>query len=127
MPERPKARTILVVDDDRAVLNSLRFLLETEGFVVRVFESGNALLAASDLDSARCVVLDYRMPGVDGIELARALRARRVVAPIILITGRTEAGLGARAAAAGINRIIEKPLLDSTLLDAVSGIPEAPV
>jgi two-component system, LuxR family, response regulator FixJ len=121
----PKAQpgTIIVVDDDGAVLSSLRFLLETEGFTVRVFESGQALLAASGIEDASCVLLDYRMPGIDGVELAKSLRARRVMAPIILITGRTEAGLGARAFAAGVNRIIEKPLLDSTLLDAVAGFP----
>jgi FixJ family two-component response regulator len=123
----PKARsgTIVVVDDDSAVLSSLRFLLETEGFTVRVFDSGKSLLAASGIENASCVLLDYRMPGLDGVGVARALRARHIKAPIILITGRVdEAGLVARAAAAGIDRIIEKPLLDSTLLDAVSGTPQ---
>jgi two-component system, LuxR family, response regulator FixJ len=122
----PKAQsgTIVVVDDDAAVLSSLRFLLETEGFAVRLFDSGKALLAASGIENASCVLLDYRMPGIDGIELAKALRARHIVAPIILITGRAEIGLDAQAAAAGIDRIIEKPLLDSTLLDAVAAAPQ---
>jgi FixJ family two-component response regulator len=125
MIQRPQNGTIVVVDDDRAVLSSLRFLLETEGFAVRVFENGKALLAASGIENARCLLIDYRMPGLDGIELAKALRARHVGTPIILITDRTEIGLKARATSAGIDRIIEKPLLNGTLLDAVAECPQA--
>jgi two-component system, LuxR family, response regulator FixJ len=121
----PQAGTIIVVDDDRAVLSSLRFLLETEGFAVRVFASAKALLAAADIASARCLLIDYRMPDLDGVELAKALRKRSITAPIFLVTAHGDAGLGSRAAAAGIDRVVEKPLLDSTLLELLSRIPSS--
>ena len=61
---------IYVVDDDHHVLGSLRFLLETEGFEVRTFRSGSALLASSTRHGADCMVVDYKMAGIDGLELA---------------------------------------------------------
>ena len=65
---------IYVVDDDYDVLKSLRFLLETEGFDVRTFRSGSALLGSSTRHGADCLVVDYKMAGIDGLELAHRLR-----------------------------------------------------
>ncbi|MEY9597468.1 FixJ family two-component response regulator [Bradyrhizobium japonicum] len=62
--------TVYVVDDDAAVLGSLQFLLETDGFAVRTFRNATALLNASGAQEADCYVIDYKMPDINGIELA---------------------------------------------------------
>jgi two-component system response regulator FixJ len=67
----PAKPTVFVVDDDAAVLGSLRFLLETDGFAVRTFRSGTALLNAGGAPGADCYVIDYKMPDINGIELRR--------------------------------------------------------
>jgi DNA-binding NtrC family response regulator len=81
---RPKT---CVVNDDAAVLVSLRFLFKTAGFDVRAFASGKGLLASPWLRSADCFVLDHRPRGQDGLRLAKRLRALGLVAPIVLTTG----------------------------------------
>src|SRR4029078_12154155 len=82
------APVVYVVDDDTDVLGSLRFLLETDGFDVRTFRSGAALLNAIVAQGeAYCFVIDYKMPAMSGIDLANRLRKRDVATPIILITG----------------------------------------
>jgi two-component system, LuxR family, response regulator FixJ len=121
--------TIYVVDDDAGVLGSLRFLLETDGFVVRTFRSGAALLNAVPSTGVDCFVIDYKMPDMNGVDLASRLRRRNVTAPVILITGYPDENIGARAAAAGLDHVLRKPLLDdslvkrirSAILDAQSG------
>ena len=74
---------LYVVDDDYDVLGSLRFLLETEGFEVRTFRSGSALLGSSTRHGADCLVVDYKMAGIDGLELAERLRSLDVSTPIV--------------------------------------------
>jgi two-component system response regulator FixJ len=72
----PSAKpTIYVVDDDAGVLGSLRFLLETDGFTVRTFRSGTAVLSAALSAGVDCFVIDYKMPDMNGIDLARRLRS----------------------------------------------------
>ena len=81
---RPKA---CVVNDDAAVLVSLKFLLKTAGFNVRAFGHGRALLASPWLRIADCFVLDHRPRSQDGLRLAKRLRALGLAAPIVLTTG----------------------------------------
>ena len=83
----PVKPMIYVVDDDIDVLGSLQFLLETDGFDVRTFKSGAALLEDAASGSADCFVIDYKMPHMNGLDLAGRLRSRHIAAPIILITG----------------------------------------
>src|SRR5688500_9630699 len=83
----PRKAMIYVVDDDYDVRNSLRFLLETEGFEVRTFRSGSALLGSSARDRADCLIVDYKMAGIDGLELAGRLRSLEISTPIVMITG----------------------------------------
>ena len=109
---------MLVVDDDAAVRNSLKFILEVEGFQVRAFASGEDLLNEESLPDPGCLVVDYHMPGMNGLELVAQLRERRVLVPAILITPAPSENLRNRAAAAGIS-IVEKPLLGSRLLDSI--------
>ena len=109
---------MLVVDDDSAVRNSLKFILEVEGFQVRVFSSAEELLNEDSLPDPSCLVVDYYMPGMNGLELVAQLRGRDVLIPAILITPAPSENLRNRAAAAGVP-IVEKPLLGSRLLDSI--------
>ncbi|MEW6639586.1 MAG: response regulator [Pseudomonadota bacterium] len=106
--------SVNVVDDDPAVLNSLRFLLETEGFAVRTFRSGMALLNSDAARSADGYVIDYKMETMDGLDLANRLRTA-VQAPVILITGFPDDSIAAKASAAGVHTVLLKPHLEDSL------------
>jgi two-component system, LuxR family, response regulator FixJ len=106
---------VYVVDDDPDVLTSLGFLLENDGFEVRTFRSGEALLSTPTATSADCFVIDDRMQSMTGIELADLLRSRKIDAPIILITGYFGQNIRANAAAAGISHVLFKPAVDESL------------
>lgn len=112
---------VCVVDDDAAVCNALKFALEIEGMEVRVYGGAQCLLDDPGLPSCRCLVVDYRMPAIDGLELVGVLRMRGIEAPIIMITGRATRDLRVRAGKLGIRRVIEKPLPDGDLLSAIRG------
>ena len=109
---------IIVVDDDTAVCKSLKFALEIEGFNVRTYPSGEALLNESAFLACRCFVIDQRLPGIDGVDLIAKLRDRNVNVPAILITTHPSPIIRKRAASAGIP-IVEKPLLGNALLDGI--------
>jgi two-component system, LuxR family, response regulator FixJ len=117
---------IYVVDDDPDVLGSLQFLLETDGFDVRTFKSGAALLRDGASDDADCFVIDYKMPNMNGLDLASRLRSRDVSAPIILITGNLDESLPDRAAAAGILYVLRKPHLEESLPGRIRGVLASP-
>ena len=117
----PAKPTVYVVDDDAGVLSSLRFLLETDGFNVRTFRSGAAVLNAVRSTGIDCFVIDYKMPDMNGIDLARRLRNRDMAAPIILITGYPDENISVRAAAAGVHDVVLKPLLDESLVTRIRG------
>ena len=112
---------IYVVDDDTDVLGSLRFLLETDGFDVRTFRSGAALLNGSGATEADCFVIDYKMPAMTGIDLANSLRTRNVETPIILITGYPDKNIEEKAAVAGIRHVLLKPHLEESLVGHIRG------
>jgi two-component system, LuxR family, response regulator FixJ len=120
MEQKPVAATVYVVDDDSDVLLSLRFLLETEGFGVRTFGSGRELLESTPPDRLDCLIVDYKMPGMDGLALVRTLRARDVRAPVVMITGYSNAGVEAKAAAAGVRHVVLKPHIEESLLAHMS-------
>ena len=106
---------ILVVDDDAAVLNSLTFMLETEGFDVRALGDVGELLLAETIPDPDCLVVDYRMPVMNGFDVLYWLRDKKVTAPAILITGHPDPKLHERALAAGFSCVVEKSLLGATL------------
>ena len=120
MGQDPGATRTLVgiVDDDPAVRNSLKFSLELEGFAVGTFAGAAELLRAPDLPRFQCLVVDYNMPGMDGLDLAVKLRELQFFAPVILITSGPSKALIARADRAKV-RIVEKPLLGNTLLERI--------
>lgn len=109
---------VLVVDDDPAVRASLKFALELEGFEVRIFASPDEILHDADLPRAGCLVVDYNLPGQNGLDLLRELKRRNVTLPAILITTHPTDMVRKRASSAGV-AIIEKPLFSNALSDAV--------
>ena len=110
---------VYVVDDDEGVRNALKFALEIEGLDVRLCEGSKALLAEQSLPLRACLVIDYRMPEMDGLELVHALRARNVTLPVIMITGRANRDLYRRIEKLGVRCLLEKPLSDSRLVACV--------
>ncbi len=122
----PRKPLVYVVDDDYDVRTSLRFLLETEGFDVRTFRNGAALLGSATRNHADCLVVDYKMADLDGLELATRLRRLEVSTPIILITGYPDETIPAKASSAGVRQVLLKPNLEGNLVDCVREAIEAP-
>src|SRR6266568_5065069 len=81
-----RAALVIVVDDDAAVRNSLKFSLEVEGFAVLAYANSSELLSAHEFPNCSCLVIDQNMPGTTGLDLIEMLRNRNVKAPAILIT-----------------------------------------
>lgn len=108
-----------IVDDDVDVRKSLGFLLATADFAVRLYESATALLATEPNEIEGCVVTDVRMPGVDGIEFLRQLKARGHGVPVIVMTGHADVALAVQAMKEGAADFIEKPFDDQMLIDAI--------
>jgi len=120
--EIPSARSIIaIVDDDPAVLGALTFSLQVEGFTVRAYASGAELLIDLPCGSPGCLVIDYKLPGMNGLELLVELRHRHVASPAILITTNPSLDLRDRAAAIGA-ALIEKPLLGEALFREIRSV-----
>ena len=113
-----------VVDDDPAVRNSLKFSLEVEGFVARIYPDAQALLDEPVLSHFDCLVADQSMPGMTGLDLVSALRARKILVPAVLITSHPPKALVARAGAAAVP-IVEKPLLGNALIEKIRDVIRA--
>jgi two-component system response regulator FixJ len=114
--------TILVLDDDVPVLSSLQFLLETHDFAVRTFRSGASMLNWATLHPSDCIVIDYKMPELDGLQVAAQLRARGVATPVILVTGFPDDSIYIKAAAAGIQQVLLKPDLEDSLISRITSM-----
>jgi FixJ family two-component response regulator len=112
---------VLIVDDDAAVGNALKFALEQEGLSVRLYRGGEELLADPNLPARGCLVIDYSMPGMNGIDLISRLRQRHVGLPSILIIAHATGAVRDRAALAGFMQVLEKPLTDESLIDCIRG------
>jgi two-component system, LuxR family, response regulator FixJ len=110
-------RTVAVVDDDQAVRDSLRFLLEVIGYTVEIFASAAEFLQANVRHFA-CLILDHHMPNMTGLELAGRLRANGALIPILLITGSPSPTMTARAAELGI-KLIDKHPSEEALIDFI--------
>jgi len=110
---------VYVVDDDQAVRSSVRWLLESVHLPVETFGSAQEFLEAHEPGRPGCLVLDMRMPGLNGLQLQETLTARRVRLPIIFITGHGDIDIAVRAMKAGAFDFIEKPFSDQSLLDTV--------
>jgi two-component system response regulator FixJ len=115
----PAERTVHVVDDDAAIRRSLEQLLDAAGFRVVSYDTPLAFLdAALDL-SPGCVLLDIKMPGIDGLEVQALLQKGNVSWPVIVMTGQGDVQSAVRAMKAGAVDFLEKPYSDELLLDAI--------
>jgi two-component system, LuxR family, response regulator FixJ len=110
--------TVHVVDDDPAMRDSLRLLLEASGFIVRTHDSAVAFLAEGP-GASGCVLTDVRMPEIDGLELQRRLHARRLPLPVIVMTGQGDIALAVNAMREGAVDFLEKPFEADALIEAV--------
>jgi two-component system response regulator FixJ len=110
---------ILIVDDDPAVRDSLRVLLESSGFAVREHDSAKSVLSDPALGSALCLIADIRMPEMDGLQLQEELNRRNSGLPVIVVTGHGDVPLAVRAMKAGASDFLEKPFDEELLLGAV--------
>jgi FixJ family two-component response regulator len=114
---RPK---VFLVDDDASVLRALGRLIKSAGYEVQTFESARAFLDSGDFHKGpACLVLDVRMPGLNGLDLQRELQAANASLPIIFITGHGDIPTTVRAMKAGAVDFLPKPLKDTVLLKAI--------
>ncbi len=111
-------RSVWVVDDDEAVRDSMRILLESHVLTVRDFASARAFLA-DQAPAEGCLLLDLHMPEMSGLELLEKLRSEHVRIPTIIMTGRSDAGLRARAQRAGAFAFLDKPVDEDELLGSI--------
>lgn len=112
-------RTIHLVDDDEAIRRSASFMLRTSGYIVKTYASGVELLARAKDIAPGCILLDIRMPDMDGLEVQRTLKERGVLLPVIIITGHGDVGLAVQAMKAGAVDFIEKPFEKPVLIGAI--------
>ncbi|HKH90456.1 MAG TPA: response regulator [Gemmatimonadaceae bacterium] len=119
MTERTSAFVVAVVDDDRGVLRSLEYLLESADYAVRLFTSGPDLLQSGCLPEIGCLISDIDMPGMDGFELLRLVRPVRPALPTILITGYPDTLTRLPLLGAIAPRVFTKPFEGQELLSAV--------
>ena len=112
-------RWVHVVDDDASVRRSVGFMLKTSGHHVHSYESGPEILKKCSQLEQGCILLDIRMPGMDGLEVQQSLQANGVSLPVIIMTGHGDVALAVKAMKAGAVDFIEKPFEKETLLSAL--------
>jgi FixJ family two-component response regulator len=113
---------LAVVEDDVSFRESLEGLLVSVGYEVLPYLSAEDLLASGRLQDIDCVITDYGLQGMNGIELLRAVHVVRAELPVIIITARTEATILRDALAAGARRAFTKPVDTSDLLKAITAV-----
>ena len=112
-------RVIHIIDDEEAVRRSAGFILKTSGFAVETWESGIAFLKEARHASTGVILLDVRMPEMDGIEVQQALNERGITMPVIILTGHGDVTIAVRAMKAGAVDFLEKPFEKAALLEAI--------
>ncbi|EIJ35426.1 response regulator transcription factor [Thiothrix nivea] len=112
--------TVFVIDDDPAVRNAMRFLLESVQMNVQTFASAEQFLQTYTVHMIGCAVVDVRMPGMSGLQLQQRLIQQAFSLPMIFITGHGDVPLAVRAMQNGAAHFLEKPLDDQLLLDAIN-------
>ena len=114
-----KARLIHVVDDEDTIRRSLDFLLRTTGFEVEKWADGKAFLNGVDRNAPACVLLDVRMPEMDGLEVQAAMAEMGINMPVIVLTGHGDITTAVQAMRAGAIDFLEKPFNRERLLEAI--------
>lgn len=112
-------RTVFVVDDDAAALDSLVMLLRSDGLNPSGFSSAQAFLDILTPDSRGCVISDVRMPGMDGVQLLKTLKSMQCILPVIVITGHADVTVAVQAMKAGAAEFVQKPFESELILRLV--------
>jgi two-component system response regulator FixJ len=110
---------IHVVDDDEAIRQSIGFMLRKAGYSVATYASGVEFVKAVDRTTRGCVLLDVRMPGIDGLDVQQHLSQAGIALPVIMLTGHGDISLAVRAIKAGAIEFLEKPFERTALLSAI--------
>jgi two-component system response regulator FixJ len=113
---------ICIVEDDIAVRESLKLVLEVSGYSVEEFETGRELLARGDFAHLACIVLDVHLPGESGLQTLERLRNQSVTTPVFIVTARANDSIRRESKRLNAAAFFEKPVPARTLLDAISGI-----
>lgn len=114
-----RKRMIHVIDDEEPVRNSLGIMLEVAGFSVMEWADGMSFLRAAARIEPGCVLLDMRMPEMDGLEVQRKMQERGITMPIVVLTGHGDVSTAVAAMKAGAADFLEKPMAKATLVAAV--------
>jgi FixJ family two-component response regulator len=115
---------VYVVEDDEAVRDSLELLLKSDGKPVSTYENANAFLKDYSEKMAGCIVLDIRMPGMDGMELQKKLNEKHSILPIIFVTGHGDVPMAVDAMKEGAVDFIQKPYREEALLQKIEAALE---
>jgi FixJ family two-component response regulator len=115
----PSAPTVFVVDDDALVRSSIAGMLKSVGMRAETFETPQEFLRSKRADAPSCLVLDVRLPGVNGLDFQRELADAGVRIPIIFITGHGDIPMTVKAMKSGAVEFLTKPFRDQDLLDAI--------
>ena len=119
MATEPPRRKVYIVDDDDAVRDSMRALLESLGFEISDYSSAQDFLVHRGADGKACLLLDLHMPVMSGIDLLEHMQAEGSQIPTIVITGRSDSVLKDRALRGGALELMDKPVTDEALLGAI--------
>jgi len=112
-------RLVHIIDDEDAIRRSASFMLKTSGFAVETWASGVAFMKEVRHIDEGCILLDVRMPEMDGLEVQHALIERGVTMPVIILTGHGDVTIAVRAMKAGAVDFLEKPFEKATLLASI--------
>lgn len=115
---------IVIVDDDLAVRLSLSAVLSTYGYAIRSFDSARAAIAAISEEPCDCVLLDVRMPDLDGISALKLIQSLSSAPPVIMITGHADVPMAVQTMKLGAADFIEKPVIDEALVDSIQAVLE---
>lgn len=114
-----KDPTVYIVDDDEAVRDSLAVLLQTAGFNIATYSSGDAFVDALDATGNGCLIIDVRMPGRSGLDIQKMLVERNTTLPVIIVTGHGDLPMAVNAMKSGAVDFIEKPFDADALIQSV--------
>jgi len=114
-----ESRRVHIVDDEDAIRRSASFMLKTSGYAVETWANGVAFLKEIRHVSEGCILLDVRMPEMDGLEVQQALLERGVTMPVIILTGHADVSIAVRAMKAGAVEFLEKPFEKAVLIASI--------
>jgi len=112
-------RTVFLVDDDEAIRHSASFMLRHAGFLVKTYPDGITFLEQVSSENEGCILLDVRMPGMDGLAVQSALNQRGITMPVIVLTGHGDVPVAVEAMKGGAIEFLEKPYEKQTLVSAI--------